>query len=97
VFERRDNLRDAIEAGQVLVGGDILDDIRASVVKAKRTVDGRTKAAFDGRDDVLSSVSMTRKWREANPYRAPKPESMNRDVYDIGARLKAKTKASVTY
>jgi len=97
VFDRRDQLREAIESGAVPIGGQLLEDARGSLLKSKRTFDGRVRAIFEGRDDVLSAVSFARKWRDQNPYREQKQQHMQRQVYDIAERLKAKRSVGVTF
>lgn len=97
VFDRRDQLREAIEKGELPIGGQLLEDCKGSILKAKQNQDGQTRAVFVGRDDVLSAVSFARKWRDANPYKPPKPVSLQREIYDIAARLKAKTQPAFTH
>lgn len=93
---RRDELRHAIETGELQVGGHMLDEVQQATVTAKRLPDGRVKAVFEGRDDVLSAVSFARKWRAENPYRAP-AAAMDRERMQIRERLKAKTRKAATW
>jgi hypothetical protein len=92
---RRDELRHAIESGEVLVGGHLLDEVQSSTIGAKRMADGRVKAVFEGRDDTLSAVSFARKWRKENPWRAPAAE-LDRERMQIMQRLKSKRKQSTS-
>lgn len=73
VQRRRDAFRDRIEAGEVPVFGHVLEEIKQSVVKAKKFQDGRVRGYFAGHDDVLSAGSFANQWREENPWKAPKP------------------------
>lgn len=77
VQRRRDAFRDRIEAHEVPVAGHALEEIKQSIVKAKKLPDGRVRAYFDGHDDVLSAGSFANQWREENPWRGPKIEELD--------------------
>lgn len=76
VQRRRDAFRDRIEAGEVPVFGHALEEIKQSVVKAKKFQDGRVRGYFDGHDDVLSAGSFCNQWREENPWPEAKDEGV---------------------
>lgn len=93
VQKRRDSLRDAIQAGDVPIGGHLAAEAKSSQVKAVRRQDGTVRVAFVGMDDVLSAVSFARKWREENPYVAPKQETEDRTRYFVARKLEGMKKA----
>lgn len=81
VKKRRDDLRDAIVTGEVAIGGHLVDEVKSSMVKARKRDDGTVRVVFVGKDDVLSAVSFARKWREANAWCLPAAIPDRRVVY----------------
>jgi hypothetical protein len=70
---RRAEMKALIESGAVPVGGDMLYEVKHSIVT--------DKAAFEGPDDVLSAQSIVRGWLEKNPWIAPVEEIDRRVTY----------------
>jgi hypothetical protein len=56
---RRAELKGEIETGVVPVGGDLLHEVKNSVVTPRAT--------FEGPDDLLSALSIVRKWIQKHP------------------------------
>ena len=96
VVSRRDELRTAIESGEVKVGGHLKLEVQSSAIKAKRSADGRVRIAFTGMDDVLSAVSFARKWRDANPWRQS-AQPVPAGHLDLTALLDRKQNKRVTW
>lgn len=86
---RRDMLRDAIESGEVPIGGHLVEEAKSSQVKPKVNADGVVRVAFVGMDDALSAVSFARKWRAENPYRTTTAELEDRTRFYVQRKLKA--------
>lgn len=87
VQERRDAFRDAVEAGVLAIGGDLIAEAKSSTVKARRGADGRVRAVFEGKDDLISAASFAWKWRARHPYETPKLPKLEGHYY-IEDRLK---------
>lgn len=77
VQRRRDAFRDRIEAEEVPIAGHALEEVKQSVVKAKKLEDGRVKGVFVGHDDVLSAGSFADQWRRENPWKGPRPQDLD--------------------
>jgi hypothetical protein len=70
---RRAEMKALIETEAVPVGGDMLYEVKHSIVT--------DKATFEGPDDVLSAQSIVRGWLEKNPYVAPEEPIDRRVTY----------------
>ena len=87
VAKRREELRQAIESGKLLVGGHLLEEVQSATIKAKRGLDGRTRIVFEGHDDVINAVSFARKWRDENPWK-DKPAEREKGHFYVSERLR---------
>lgn len=96
VWERRDQLRDAIETGELPIGGHLVLEAGSSNVLRRVGPDGRVRPVFVGMDDVLSAVSFARKWIGENPVEADAAEP-DREVYEVSRRLVAKRAKDVQH